>query len=127
MNTNQLRKREIATILASLRLFQQQAENMDMAEIFPDHFINVSPLSSAEIDELYSVINITDRREIDYVTRDFVRRDCGVYGAVLSDEDCDVIIAEVQQLAEQGKFHHTGVYWIANSLAANGMIHPTLP
>ncbi|MCC5624403.1 hypothetical protein [Nostoc sp. CHAB 5715] len=64
---------------------------------------------------------------IDYVNRAFVRADCGIYGAILSDEDCDIIIAEVKKLNDQGKFFHTGVYWIANCLAAEGTIKPTFP
>ncbi|MGI2907149.1 hypothetical protein [Tolypothrix sp. VBCCA 56010] len=123
----QLNAREIATILASLRLFQQQAGNVDIAEMFPDHFIDVSPLSSVEIDDLCEAINLAEIGELDYVTHDFVRADCSIHGAMLSDNDCDIIIAEVKRLWASGQFHHTGVYWIANSLAANGMIHPTLP
>ena len=65
--------------------------------------------------------------EINYLTRDFVRQDCGIYGASLSDSDCDTVIAEVKRLAVKGKFSHTGVYWIANRLVAEGRIHPTLP
>lgn len=62
-----------------------------------------------------------------YVTREFVRRDCRINGAVFSDVDCDVVIAEVQKLAIEGKFKHCGVYWIANALAGEGKIHPVLP
>lgn len=62
-----------------------------------------------------------------YVTREFVRNDCGIHGAQFSDADCDRIIAEVQELAQLGEFHHTDVYWIANRLAAEGCIHLTSP
>ena len=65
--------------------------------------------------------------DTDYVTRDFVRQDCGIHGARLSDSDCDAIIDEVKKLTADGKFPHTGVYWIANRLVAEGRIHPTLP
>ncbi|BAY59255.1 hypothetical protein NIES2135_61320 (plasmid) [Leptolyngbya boryana NIES-2135] len=64
---------------------------------------------------------------IAYVTREFVRADAGANGAQFSDEDCDCIIAEVQRLYAEGNFHHNGVYWIANRLAADRLIHPTLP
>lgn len=64
---------------------------------------------------------------IDYTTRDFVRRDCSTNGAELSDRDCDRIIEEVSRLNTAGEFHHTGVYWIANRLAGDGAIHPTFP
>ena len=47
---------------------------------------------------------------LDYLTPDFVRHDCGVFGATLSDHDCDRIISQVHYLYSQGKFHHTGVY-----------------
>ena len=62
---------------------------------------------------------------LDYLTREFVKQDCGINGAVLSNEDCDRIIKEVKRLYSIGKFHHTGVYWIANRLAADGVINPT--
>jgi len=62
--------------------------------------------------------------ELDYFTREFVRQDCGYNGAILCDRDCDIIIDKIKQLHSIGKFHHTGVYWIANSLAADNLIHP---
>ena len=62
--------------------------------------------------------------DLNYLTREFVLNDCGVNGAALSNEDCDLIIAEVERLYSLGQFHHTGVYWIANQLAADGKIHP---
>lgn len=62
-----------------------------------------------------------------YITREFVRRDCGINGAIFSDVDCDVVIAEVRKLAVEGKFKHAGIYWIANALAGEGKIHPVLP
>lgn len=62
-----------------------------------------------------------------YITHEFVRHECGIFGAILSDQDCDEVIAEVARLNERSEFHHTGVYWIANRLAAQGRIHPKLP
>lgn len=61
---------------------------------------------------------------LDYLTREFVRNDCGTNGAFLSDRDCDLIIAEVKRLDALGEFYHTGVYWIANRLAGEGVINP---
>lgn len=69
----------------------------------------------------------TLKASVAYVTREFVREDCGINGATFSDEDCDVVIAYVQRLAIEGKFKHSGVYWIANSLAGDGLIHPQFP
>jgi hypothetical protein len=69
----------------------------------------------------------TLKASVAYVTREFVRQDCGINGATFSDEDCDTVIAYVQQLALGGKFKHSGVYWIANALAGDGLIHPQLP
>lgn len=67
---------------------------------------------------------ILDREELNYLTRDFVRQDCGINGTVLNNRDCDLIIARVKLLHSQGLFHHNGVYWVANSLAADHLIHP---
>ncbi len=64
--------------------------------------------------------------DINYIDRDFVRNDVGINGATLTDEDCDRVILEVSRLANEGMFHHTGVYWIANRLAGNGEIHPIM-
>ena len=64
----------------------------------------------------------SNSEELNYLTREFVKQDCGTNGAILSDRDCDIIIDKVKQLHSVGKFHHTGVYWIANSLAADGLI-----
>jgi hypothetical protein len=64
------------------------------------------------------------KESVAYITRDFVRNDCGIHGTTFSDEDCDLVIAKVQRLAMEDKFQHTGVYWIANALAADGLIHP---
>ncbi|MBW4595452.1 MAG: hypothetical protein KME46_21755 [Brasilonema angustatum HA4187-MV1] len=139
MEFSQLNERQIATILASLRLFQIEAEKYDMVEKFPDHFEsgNITPLSVDEIDFLCEQINAGiqikstmqnfNPEDIAYVTQEFVRQDCGIYGVKLVDADCDVIIDEVKKLAQQGNFHHTGVYWIANYLAAEGRIHPNVP
>lgn len=65
-------------------------------------------------------------KNVTYTTRKFVHSDCHLYDAVLSDEDYNRIIAEVQELVQQGDFAHTGVYWIANRLASRGAIHPQL-
>lgn len=128
MEFGQLNARQIATILAALRLFQREAERFNMTEAFREHFENgaIKPLSTEEIDFLCESIGV-DTKDTAYITREFVRQDCGIHGAELSDEDCDVIIAEVRLLTEQGKFNHSGVYWIANRLAAEGQIHPSLP
>ena len=64
--------------------------------------------------------------ELNYLTREFVRRDCGINGAVLTDEDCDRVIEEVKRLHSIGEFHHSGVYWIANRLAAENIINPEI-
>lgn len=222
----ELSEQEIATILAALRLFQGEAVTRSMAEAFPGHFEDVSPLSDHEIDYLCDCINEStvvyrnspefhwkklmegtvieettplnrlllqlgyavedenltaeeafdvlngnrwpiididrdDVREtalvayeerdvllnahnafapesgyrfsveayqnVAYVTRELVRSDCSAHGAILTDKDCDQIIAEVQELAQLRKFSHSGVYWIANRLAAEGTTHPQLP
>lgn len=65
-------------------------------------------------------------KNLDYLTREFVRQDCGANGAKLRDKDCDLIIAEVKRLDAKGEFYHTGVYWIANKLAAEGVINPII-
>lgn len=52
------------------------------------------------------------QKDISYITREFVRQECSVFGAILSDEDCARIIVEVARLTECGESHHTGVYWI---------------
>jgi hypothetical protein len=62
-----------------------------------------------------------------YLTDDFIRRDCRIHGAQLSEEDCARIREEVIRLHECGAFHNTGIYWIANRLAGEGEIHPILP
>lgn len=64
---------------------------------------------------------------LDYLTDEFIRRGCGVNGAEFSDEDCQRIREEVFTLYDKGEFHHTGVYWIANRLAADGIIQPQFP
>ena len=33
-----------------------------------------------------------------YITHEFVRHECGIFGAILSDQDCDEVIAEVARL-----------------------------
>jgi hypothetical protein len=67
------------------------------------------------------------KQTVAYITREFVREECGIWGAVFGDEDCDVVIAKVQQMAIEGKYGHCGTYWIANALAADGLIRPILP
>lgn len=62
--------------------------------------------------------------ELNYLTNDFIRNDVGIWGAKLSDEDCEKIRLEVIKLNALGEFYHTGVYWIANRLAADGAIFP---
>ncbi|GAA6614924.1 hypothetical protein [Scytonema sp. NUACC26] len=59
MELNHLNEREIATILASLRLFQKEAEKFNMAEVFPDYFIDaeITPLTPEEIDQLCEQLN----------------------------------------------------------------------
>lgn len=53
----ELDEKEIATILAALRLFQDGLVKMNMAQAFPDHFAEISPLSTEEIDYLCGCIN----------------------------------------------------------------------
>ncbi|MDF5714463.1 MAG: hypothetical protein PUP93_11360 [Rhizonema sp. NSF051] len=50
----ELNQREIVTMLASLRMFQKEAKKLDMAEAYPDHFLQgeVRPLTSDEIEQL---------------------------------------------------------------------------
>lgn len=62
--------------------------------------------------------------DLSYLTNPFIRSDVGINGAEITDDECELIRAQVQRLHEQGEFHHTGVYWIANKLAADGIIHP---
>jgi hypothetical protein len=57
MKLNQLTEQQLATVLAALRLFQIQAEKLNMAQIFPDHFAEISPLSPEEIDQLCEELN----------------------------------------------------------------------
>ena len=64
-------------------------------------------------------------KELDYLTYDFVRHECSVFGAILSNTHCQLVIAEVHSLYLRGQFHHTGIYWIANHLAARKIIHPS--
>ena len=86
-------------------------------------FLNCISINPVQISNRIAI----DMKDIDYITRDFVRQDCGVHGATFSDENCDTIIAEVARLTEEGIFSHTGVYWIANQLAAEGKISPRNP
>lgn len=72
------------------------------------------------------MLNSSPNTELDYLSRDFVRDECGIFGAIFNDDDCNRIIAEVHSLYSHGKFHHAGVYWIANDLTARNLIHPQL-
>jgi len=56
----ELSDREIATLLASLRNWQIDALNEDLAEAFAGHFEDHEPLSDDEIDELCERINFGD-------------------------------------------------------------------
>lgn len=62
-----------------------------------------------------------------YLTDEFIRADCGVHHVQLSEQDCARIREEIIFLYQNGCFHHTGVYWVANRLAAEGEIYPILP
>ena len=78
--------------------------------------------------QLWDILDAKKKQmtELNYLTREFVRSDCGTNGATFSDEDCDRIIQEVKRLHSIGEFHHTGVYWVANKLAAEGLINPEI-
>lgn len=53
-----MNSRELATVLAALRYFQEKHPYASDAEIcFPDYFADVSPLSMDEIDELCERLN----------------------------------------------------------------------
>lgn len=67
------------------------------------------------------------KRPIDYIDYAFIRQDVAIHGATLSDADCQTVLEEVRRLDSLDEFHHTGVYWIANRLAADKLIHPVLP
>ena len=64
--------------------------------------------------------------DLSYLTNQFIRSEVGIYGAEITDDECELIRAQVQRLHKQGEFHHTGVYWIVNRLAADGIIHSKL-
>lgn len=64
---------------------------------------------------------------LDYITNEFIRTEVGIHGARISDQECEAICAEVQRLYDQGKFYHTGIYWVTNRMAADEVIHPYLP
>jgi hypothetical protein len=49
-------QRKIATVLAALRLLQS-VPTKSIACAFPNHFVDCSPLSAAEIDELCELLN----------------------------------------------------------------------
>jgi hypothetical protein len=69
----QVSGRQIATMLASLRLFQRQSEMTSIAELFPEHFNfgNITPLSIVEIDQLCEQINVLQGVDIDLSTQSF--------------------------------------------------------
>ena len=52
-----LNQREISTILAALRMFQQASESQNVSDMFPEIFEDVTPLSAQEIEELCEKIN----------------------------------------------------------------------
>ena len=63
-----LDKRETATILAALRLFQEELDHYEPTEGHMaidigerEHFVDVEPLTSDEIDELCEKINFGSR------------------------------------------------------------------
>lgn len=64
---------------------------------------------------------------LDDLTNDFIRSEVGIWGAKISDEDCEIVRQEVYRLNAAGEFHHNGIYWIANRLALERKIHPQLP
>lgn len=62
---NELDYKELSTVLASLRYFQQyiDQEGVEAAgQIFP-HFVDIDPLNSQEIDELCARLNYTGHKE----------------------------------------------------------------
>ncbi|MGB3759107.1 MAG: hypothetical protein WBA07_22460 [Rivularia sp. (in: cyanobacteria)] len=61
---------------------------------------------------------------VDQELWEFIQNDCKLNGIILTDSDCDRVIAEVQELTQQGNFAYTGVYHIANRLACSGNIRP---
>jgi predicted transcriptional regulator len=60
----ELSDREIAIILASLRNWQIDALNEDLAEAFAGHFEDHEPLTDDEIDELCERINFGDAKVV---------------------------------------------------------------
>ena len=54
MNSKHLDIRSIATVLAALRYFQANRE--DILDLDLPHFVDSDPLSSDEIDDLYQAI-----------------------------------------------------------------------
>jgi hypothetical protein len=121
----QLSKQQLFILITALKFLNQHIDELASDFTYPD----TSNLSATAIKDLCQEIDSKIKTHIGkvkesiaYVTREFVRRDCGVNGVILSDEDCDAVIAEVTKLAIEGKFKHTGVYWIANDLTARGKI-----
>jgi hypothetical protein len=51
-------KRELATVLAALRYWQQDLDASDSPPIDAEHFTECDPLSSEEIDELCERLNL---------------------------------------------------------------------
>lgn len=62
--------------------------------------------------------------KLDYLTNEFIRTEVKIHGMEISNQECDRYRAEVQRLYDQGEFHHTGVYWVANRLAADSYYSP---
>lgn len=47
---------------------------------------------------------------LNYLTREFIRQDCGTNEATFSDKDYDPVIEEVKRLHAIKEFKHTRVY-----------------
>jgi len=60
----ELTDREIATLLASLRNWQIDGLNEDLADAFCGHFEEHAPLSDDEIDELCERINFAGEAQV---------------------------------------------------------------
>jgi len=59
-----LSDREIATLLASLRNWQTDGLNEDLADAFCGHFEEHQPLSDDEIDELCEKLNFAGEGQV---------------------------------------------------------------
>jgi len=60
----ELSDRDIATLLASLRNWQIDGLNEDLADAYCGHFEEHAPLSDDEIDELCERINFAGERQV---------------------------------------------------------------